>query len=204
MCMNGTGNSKIKWYATLVLGLWLSHVGAVLAADESPAKAQTPAAPGTSENGSIEEITITGERSMISLRVEIKRAQEDLFDLFNELNGSREFDVNCGDRIVTGSLIPAWQCEPVYMQRAIAQNTQDFLALGILPKTEAQLWQENRLKHEEFDEKIRTLAMQNPEFASSVIALTEKKRRLEELERQKRGKGLNGFVSRLMGKTPEE
>ena len=57
-------------------------------------------------NDVIEEISVIGERTTYSLRLEIKSAEADVYNLFNELNNNDEFDVTCEEVVYTGSHLP--------------------------------------------------------------------------------------------------
>ncbi|HWK52768.1 MAG TPA: hypothetical protein VNR18_00210 [Hyphomicrobiales bacterium] len=172
----------------------LLHTYATSAAEDPPAA--TPE--------SIEEIEIVGQRTLSTLRLEIRREEEQMFDLFNDLNDVREFDVSCGEVIVTGSLIPARECVPRYIQRARFLNAQDFLQFGIPQKTEQELWWENRRKNEAFNAKIRSLAVEHPSLANTMLNLNAKKQHLQALEREQKDGKVGRFLSRVFGDDQDE
>lgn len=157
----------------------------------------------------IEEIDVTGKRSSMQLRMEIERLEEGMFDLFNELNSSDDFDVACHKIKHTGTLIPTWECEPAYLTRARTQNAQDALRIcGMSPeelryclKDDAELMFENRAKTEQLNAEIRQLALEHPELAKAMLELDAKKRSL--VEREQRLREERGLLG-LFGKVNEE
>jgi len=79
----------------------------------------------TSQNV-IEEITVLGERTTYSLRLEIKSTEVEVYKMFNELNNNDEFDVTCEEIVYTGSRIPVQTCMAAYLREEEASRTQDF------------------------------------------------------------------------------
>lgn len=189
MRMKGTKASSALGHRLLLLGIGLIPLSVVAEAPSEPPARQPP----------IEEIEVIGERSLLQLRLEIKQAEVHMFDLFNALNSTDDFDVTCRNVTHTGTLIPTWECDAGYMRRARFQNVQDFLNFGIPPKSEQELWWENRHKTEQLNAEMKAVAREHPELASAMIELHEKRQRLEELE-QERLAETKGFFSRLFGR----
>lgn len=69
----------------------------------------------------LEEIIVVGERTFISIRYQIERAEDNLYQLFNELNSSDNFDLVCRNRKRL-SHIPRRECEPKFLTRARQAN----------------------------------------------------------------------------------
>jgi len=69
----------------------------------------------------LEEITIVGERTTFALRQQIERAENNLYQLFNELNSSDQFNIKCRNR-KRRSHIPRRECEPKFLTRARQAN----------------------------------------------------------------------------------
>ena len=70
----------------------------VLALAKSPTASGQETAEESSEpvaNESIEEITVYGESNINILRRQFNLAQERTFDIFNSLNSTDEFDIEC-------------------------------------------------------------------------------------------------------------
>ena len=170
--------------AVLCLGLLLAQQSAVAA--EEP---QRP----------IEEIEVIGERSLISLEHEIRETEVQMYELFNDLNSTDDFDVTCRNVIHTGTLIPTWECDAGFMTRERFQNVQDFLQSGFIPRTDEQMYWENRHKVAALNAEMLALAKENPALARAMLDLHAKRQRMEELQRQKR-ENTGGFFRRLFGR----
>lgn len=192
----------------LALLLWTSLAGAAV----------DPAPQGGSESlGNPVEVEIIGQRSPLSLRLEIDAIEQRTFDLFNQFNDVREFDISCEKVIVTGSKIPERECTPRYMKRARSKNSQDFLLSDLnsipgepavntrgVPQTQQELWFQNQRKHEAFNARFRELAMQHPELAAATIELQVKRQRLRELEERQQGESALGRFFSGFGNRDED
>lgn len=171
-------------YAVLCMGLWLAQQSAVAA--EGP---QRP----------IEEIEVIGERSLLLLENEIREVEVQMFEIFNDLNSSDDFDVTCRNITHTGTLIPTWECDAGFMTRERSQNVQDFLQSGFIPRTDEQMYWENRHKVEALNAEMIALAKENPALARAMLDLHAKRQRMEELQLRKR-ENTGRFFRRLFGR----
>ena len=151
----------------------------------------------------IEEIEVIGERSLINLQIEIREAEVQMFDIFNDLNSTDDFDVNCRNVTHTGTLIPTWECDAGFMTRERFQNTQDFLQFGTIPKTDEQMYWENRHRVEALNAEMLALAKENPALAEAMLDLHAKRQRMEAAQQRKREQ-TKGFFSRLFGNDSDE
>lgn len=192
----------------LTLSLWIGTVSA--------AQGQAPANNLDSDGRPIEQIEITGRKTLIALQTEINNAEIRMFSLFNQLNDVREFDITCQAVMITGSRIAERECVPIFMKRARRNNVDKFLFSDINPPqpgagtpsgaasidtkgvqdSEQELWFRNRPKTREFNTRFRELAAEHPELAAAALDLETKKQRLEELEERQRNEGTVGrFLS---------
>jgi hypothetical protein len=189
----------------LALWLWICMVGAV--------QAQPQQSDLQSGSDPIEEVEVTGQASRLALRVEIVAAETRMFDLFNQLNDMRQFNISCEAVMVTGSRIAERECVPAYMKRARMTSAQNFLLFDLTPhipgskmgggkslgtkgapEAQQQLWFRNNHKHEAFNANFRELAAQHPQLASAALDLQAKRARLEELEASQRKEGTLGRI----------
>jgi hypothetical protein len=194
----------------LTLLLWIGTAGAAVG--------QAPRSSPESGDGTIEEIEITGRKSLISLRTEIANSEIRMFDLFNQFNDVREFTISCETVMITGSRIPERECVPYYMKWARQENVSNFLFSDLTPKpatapkagasldtrgvqqSEQELWFQAQPKHREFNTKFRELVSEHPELASAALDLQTKKQRLAELEERQKNQSLPGrFFSAFRG-----
>ena len=154
-------------------------VGAVLLAFNSAGFGQTTdvtVAEQSSEE--MEEIVVYGDKSLLLLKNEIKRASDVVFESFNALNDDDEVDIRCSSRTPTGSNISSDSCRPNYedqiwhemMQRRVAM-TDGNMSLANLPVDNAQVAFKIQKKKKELDAKMEAMAHENPEFAKALIEL---------------------------------
>ena len=121
----------------------------------------------------IEEITVLGERTFFTLRLEIETAEEEVYGLFNELNTNDDFDVKCTREVYTGSHFKQRRCMAAYLRKAQAENAQNYLK-GIdtqlsLSGVEGEVHQQTLAMEAE----MAQLALDNPEFLQALRKLAE-------------------------------
>ncbi len=126
---------------------------------------------------------------LIALRAETRQLEQHMYEVFNALNSTNDFDVACGEKKVTGSTIPEWTCEAAFMRdaasRAVAgrfdnpgaamANTQG----GFIPQSTRQVAFNERKKTQELNDEMMALARRNNELASAMIAFNAKREQLE-------------------------
>jgi hypothetical protein len=183
------------WHVSITLMLSLVYSFAMGAEQVIEQSAQTQPV----NDSPIEEITVVGERSTLFLLQEIKDAEVMMYDIFNDLNSTDDFDVNCRNVTYTATLIPTWECDAGFMSRDRFQSTQDFLQFGFIQKTDEELYWENRDKVESLNAEMLSLAKENPGLAEAMLDLNAKRQRLEKIESRKRER-TKGFFSRLLGR----
>lgn len=131
----------------------------------------------------IEEITVQGERTTFSLRMEIESAETEVYNLFNELNSNDDFDVTCKDIVYTGSHIPQRTCMSAFLREEQAFQTQSYLqgvplGEGIGGPNSGALMDlssasgEVREKAKAMEQEMIRLAVEVPEFAEALIKLS--------------------------------
>lgn len=119
----------------------------------------------------LEQIIVTGQRSLFLLRAQIESARESLYSSYNDFNVDDEFDVNCQRVTWTGTHIPEQQCWPAFFERLVAENSQDSLiGIGFLiPAGEL-----GNLYAERFDElrvNLEKVARETPPVANAMMEL---------------------------------
>jgi hypothetical protein len=143
----------------------------------STAQTQDTGSPASKEQDvqtrPIEEITVLGERSFFTLRLEIEAAEAEVYGLFNELNTNDDFDFKCTREAYTGSHIKRRRCMAAYLREAQAENTQNYLE-GIdtrlsLSEVEGEVHQQTLAMEAEMTQ----LALDNPEFSQALRKLAE-------------------------------
>ena len=121
----------------------------------------------------IEEITVLGQRSFFTLRLEIEAAESEVYGLFNELNTNDDFDVKCTWEVYTGSHFKRRICRAAYLRKAEAEYTQNYLK-GIdtrlsISGVKGEVQQQTLAMEAE----MAQLALDNPEFSQALRKLAE-------------------------------
>lgn len=89
-----------------------------------PGMAIEAAAP-SGQDEAIEEITVIGQRSLISLRLETSAAEDVMFGLYNELNTDDKYDIVCRTDTRVFSHIKGKSCRPEYAWDAMMEEAQN-------------------------------------------------------------------------------
>jgi hypothetical protein len=170
----------------VVLLLASLSVASTSIAMEAPA-AQLPNADVTVSTP-IEEIEVTGQRTVYSLVYAIEQAEVQMFSLFNELNSSDDFDVTCGHITYTGTRIASWVCDSGFLKKERELDMQRLrMRAGFeQPRTEAQLRFDTESKARRLNAEMKALALQHPELARRMLDLAAKQEALEAANRKLR------------------
>jgi hypothetical protein len=149
---------------------------------ESTPDSESTTEPQTARS-TIEEISVTGERTTYSLRLEIESAETEVYSLFNDLNSNDEFDVTCEEVVYTGSHLPVRTCMAAYLRREEARQTQNYIqslsggSLGapgsgaLLDR--ASIRGEALEKTKAMEQEMIRLAIEVPEFTAALKKLSE-------------------------------
>jgi len=135
----------------------------------------------------LEEITITGQRPLRSMRIEIENAENLVNSLYNDLNDNDEFDVECREETHLGSFISERVCEPMFMKRLREENVQDYI------RGFDELLSDHELKSvylnivKAFQADMERLALENPELFQAIKNHSDLKRAYQ-AEREERFK----------------
>jgi hypothetical protein len=110
-------NSRTTAKGLLTLAILLTAVCALptLAMESPPV-----AGPDT------DEITVVGQRSLIALRMQASKAEDEVHAIFNELNTEEEYDVVCKTEERYFSRMKEKKCLPAYAWDAYAKEGQNF------------------------------------------------------------------------------
>jgi len=133
----------------------------------------------------IEEIVVYGDKSLVQLRIEMYKAEDAFFDLFNSLNSDDEFDIRCRKDARTGSHIKNRVCEANYYRDLVGEATRESLIIGgpyIHPS--AKIRQKEELLHKE----VEALLVERPELLN-VLSEAVNAKQVYDSERQKRCEG---------------
>jgi len=137
----------------------------------------------------LDEIRVTADNTLRSLRKEIRMANEVKYEIFNELNSTDDFDITCKWQVPTGTLFRQWGCITGYMEKARSRE-MDLWRLSegkFLPASDWQLSVEFAHKHKALMKEMVDLALKYPELATAMIR-AEEVQRLYEAEHRRRFK----------------
>lgn len=121
----------------------------------------------------IEEITVIGQRSFLTLYNQLETTKIELYALYNDLNAEDDYDVECKKTNWTHTRIQRLECWPKFITEAMAQNAQDTFR-GIASSYNAPVNQIEAQYSAEFDDlraNILRVAQENPEVAAWLMEL---------------------------------
>lgn len=143
------------------------------------------------------EIMVKGKISMNSIRMELIKAKELKFEVFNNLNSTDDFDITCQWHAPLGTKIKQWHCDVGYMKKARADAARDWIERGIPIPSDGQLAVQYAHKTEALNKEMSDLTIKHPELAVAVVNAHELEQFFNE-ERRRRYKD-----SVLVGDLPE-
>ena len=168
--------------ATICLALCIPLCA--LAQPEGPAQAQQ----GQEKP---EEIDVIGYRTRLQLRLEMMAAEKFAYDVFNQFNDEKRFDISCSMQTRTGTNIESATqfCQPGFEIEALRAHAQDyfentrdmlnqFAAGAPVPietkppmhiPTQAVIASQQR----EYRRKMKQVAEEHPEFLEAIIQYSE-------------------------------
>ena len=141
----------------------------------------------------IEEIQVTGERTLLTMRNEIIREEENLYRIFNELNSHDRFDIKCKVERRTWSYILARNCYPKFftdLRRAensfaLSEFRQAFSDDGVDPalfnmgmgkiKNDRQIRELAAGDYQALSEEMLRIASENPEYLRILMKVADLK-----------------------------
>lgn len=119
----------------------------------------------------IEQITVTAQRTLFSMRREIVETEDEIFAFFNANNSSKKMDILCNRRAKTGTYIPSRGCEPRFMQTRRQRNAMGFLQGTDTLYSEIDLQADSGQDFENLENEIFALMAANKEFARKFADL---------------------------------
>ena len=117
----------------------------------------------------IEEIVVYGGRTLVQLRLDIYRAEEDFYELYNSLNADDEFDVHCGKESKVGSHVRRWRCEATFAKTIYADSTRNFRLGYVDTYAEAQI----KMKTKVLRRNMLDLVNQHANLKAALMRIPE-------------------------------
>ena len=141
----------------------------------------------------IEEIQVTGERTLLTMRNEIIREEENLYRIFNELNSHDRFDITCKEERRVYSHIPARNCLPKFFtdlrmdttRFGLSELRQAFGPDGVDPalfelglsriESDRKLREKSAGDYQALSEEMLRIASENPEYLRILMKVADLK-----------------------------
>ena len=155
------------------IGIISSLIGITFSTAQTKDTGSSASKEQDAETRPIEEITVLGERTFFTLRLEIGAAEEEVYGLFNELNTNDDFDVTCTWEVYTGSHFKRRSCMAAYLREAQAENTQNYLKGIDMQLDLSGVKGEVRDQTLAMEAEMAQLALDNLEFSQALRKLAE-------------------------------
>ena len=140
----------------LIVAVWALPMAAVAQAGEA------------SNNDTVDDIVVVGQKSLSGLRRDVYQAEEDFYAVFNRLNDERDYTVRCFYEKATGTNIKNHVCRARFVAKAYsshaARNRNDLSRVANQGSNPALVE-----KTAKFQEKMETLIAANPELQEALI-----------------------------------
>ena len=147
----------------------------------------------------IEEIQVTGERTLLTMRNEIIREEENLYRIFNELNSHDRFDIKCKTERRLGSAILIRKCYPRFFRDlretehsvGLSQLRQDgvdsaLFALGVSQlKTDREIRELAAGDYQTLSEEMLRIASENPDYLNILMKVADLKANYEAAQKER-------------------
>ena len=141
------------------------------ATEQTDNDSSTGLPPSNEQVITLEEIVVTAERPIGSLRVELETLQASFFTDYNALNPNDEFDVTCKKTDFTHTRIQRTLCLPQFFYDAMAEQArmafinQNFSDIQSMQRLALSMNKE----FEDLSANILAVANENPELAASLL-----------------------------------
>ena len=157
----------------------------------------------TASQRPIEEIQVTGERTLLTMRNEIIREEENLYRIFNELNSHDRFDITCKEERRVYSHIPARNCYPKFFtdlrmdttRFAVGELRQAFSDDGVDPalfelglsriESDRELREKAAGDYQALSEEMLRIASENPDYLNILMKVADLKANYEAAQKER-------------------
>jgi len=118
----------------------------------------------SNEQSTIDEITVIGARELRTLRIEIARAEDEIFTIFNELNEDDDYDMICKTERPVGTHIARRVCRARLFREKMAEDAKRAMEGDVMTGAMIDTEKHNKI----LQEKLRSMALESPEFAEAL------------------------------------
>lgn len=135
-----------------------------------------------------EEVVITSQQELYTLRSRMWEAEQAAYALFNQFNDDKRFEIQCTLRAPTGSRIRRQDCTTTFERQANAEHAAAYsesvraaLGQGGSPYAMPSVPREAAIaRHQQaYKAKMQEIAREHPEFLEAVVAYSEQRERYE-------------------------
>lgn len=118
----------------------------------------------------------------MNLRVQLMESEKRAYDIFNQFNDEKRFNISCSIKPPTGSHLDRQICQPEFVIQANRGHAQDFLDSmagahsipnGSVAPTHASMEFEILRQQGAYKQKIKKMAQEHPEFLEAIIQYAE-------------------------------
>jgi hypothetical protein len=167
----------------LLSGLFMSATVVAQGANEKPeAESGSVDTDSSAASQVMDEITVIAPKSVMAISADIRRADQMLYGIFNEMNTDREFDVHCRLEKVYASNRKARVCLPAFEYGVLEESWNDLSTWTDAVRPAAEI----RRNREIFKQKMIDFAEQNPELKKAIYERAQLQRDLREAEARTR------------------
>lgn len=124
------------------------------------------------EIDTLDEIVVYGEPPLRHLRLEIYKAEENFYALFNSLNKGKQFDIQCFHRTYAGSHIRRRVCEANFVKKGHAGAS----FAGMLGQNGPPAWAVIRHKNKQMRQEMKALVTEHSELHAALLDFADTKR----------------------------
>lgn len=121
-----------------------------------------------SNDKTVDEIVVVGQKSLAELRRDVFKAEEDFYSVYNKLNDDKEYDVRCFYEKPTGTRIKNHVCRARFVTKAYsahaARNRNDLSRVANQDANPALA-----KKTAKYQENMETLIAANPELYAALV-----------------------------------
>jgi hypothetical protein len=123
---------------------------------------EAPAVDGAGQ--AIEEITVTGQRTLFELRMQVSDAEDAMYNLFNELNTVDKYDIVCRMDTRVFSHIREKTCLPEYAMDAMMEEAQGL----VRGQAGRPVFEVLSIENPRLDARFRDVMEQSPDLFRAV------------------------------------
>ena len=136
---------------------------------------------------SIDEITVMGARSLLTLNHQVERAEINFYERYNEVNTDDRYDVICKDAVHVGSRIPVRECIPRVVREMQIQATQMAITIGGNPSSPTLPLETKRKHDKELQEKLKKFVISDQDLQNKLMEYDALSRKYQEERAKKYG-----------------